>query len=427
MTDYIADLNARTAKERLEALAKVRKQADMGLIPAPPRTPFVNNHIHTTFSFSPYSPTKALYMAWQTGLETAGIMDHDSLGGAKEFIEAGRILRMPVTCGVECRVDMRGTRLAGRRINNPDQDSVAYCTLHGVPHPNIDPLNAYFGRLREKRNERNRAMCGRISDIFSPYGITLDFDRDVIPLSEFANTGSVTERHLCYALAQKMSAAYPTPELLVEFLTGTLGLPLDEKTRGRLLAGRETPQFYLYDVLGVLKSNFVERFYIDADAECPKAEEIVRVARDSGCILCYAYLGDVGSSVTGDKKTQKFEDDYLDLLFDEITDLGFNAVTYMPSRNTRAQLDRVMALARSHGLFQVSGEDINSPRQSFICEALADPAFDHLKTATYALIGHEAAATADIRDAMFSDETVRSLPSLDERVAKYEKIGREGL
>ena len=100
MTDYIADLNARTAKERLEALAKVREQADMGLIPAPPRTPFVNNHIHTTFSFSPYSPTKALYMAWQTGLETAGIMDHDSLGGAKEFIEAGRILRMPVTCGV---------------------------------------------------------------------------------------------------------------------------------------------------------------------------------------------------------------------------------------------------------------------------------------------------------------------------------------
>ena len=27
-------------------------------------------------------------MAWQSGLATAGIMDHDSLSGAKEFIEA---------------------------------------------------------------------------------------------------------------------------------------------------------------------------------------------------------------------------------------------------------------------------------------------------------------------------------------------------
>ena len=31
--------------------------------------------------------------------------------------------------------------------------------------------------------------------------------------------------------------------------------------------------------------------------------------------------------MTGDKKTQKFEDDYLDLLFDVIKDLGFDAVT----------------------------------------------------------------------------------------------------
>ena len=121
-----------------------------------------------------------------------------------------------------------------------------------------------------------------------------------------------------------------------------------------------------------------------------------------GAISAYAYLGDVKESPTGDKKAQKFEDDYLNMLFDELEHLGFNAVTYMPSRNTPEQLHRVMSLCREHGLFQISGEDINQPRQSFICEELAKPEFRHLKKATYALIGHERSATQDIENAMFS-------------------------
>lgn len=423
MSNEIDRLNAADPSERLKALSELKEATDRGKFRAPVITPFVNNHIHTTFSFSPYSPTKALYMAWQSGLETAGIMDHDSIGGAKEFIFAGEILKMPVTVGLECRVNMKGTRLEGRRINNPDQKSIAYCTLHGVPHQNIDKLNAIFAPYRAKRNERNKKMCEKITEIFSPYGITLDFDRDVVGLSEYRNSGSVTERHLCYALAKKMDETYPEPASMIGFLTNTLGLQLSEKAVRNLTAA--DPRYYLYDILGILKSNFVERFYIDADEECPKAEEIVKIAKECGAILCYAYLGDVGDSVTGDKKTQKFEDDYLDLLFEEIVSLGFNAVTYMPSRNTRPQLDRVMALADRYNLFQVSGEDINSPRQKFICDALRDPAFDHLKEATYALIGHEKAATSDLHLAMFSEETKKTFPDIKTRVAHYAGLGRK--
>ena len=73
----------------------------------------------------------------------------------------------------------------------------------------------------------------------------------------------------------------------------------------------------------------------------------------------------------------------------------------MPSRNTREQLERVMGLCKKHGLFEISGEDINSPRQSFICRAMDDPMFAHLTEATYQLIAHEQAATEDITKAMF--------------------------
>ena len=98
----------------------------------------INNHIHTTYSFSPYSPSKAVWRAYTAGLCTAGIMDHDSIGGAEEFIEAGKIVGLPTTIGMEMRVDFSQTPINGRRINNPDQDSIAYMAIHGIPHTQIE-------------------------------------------------------------------------------------------------------------------------------------------------------------------------------------------------------------------------------------------------------------------------------------------------
>ena len=174
-----------------------------------------------------------------------------------------------------------------------------------------------------------------------------------------------------------------------------MNLNIPQKVYDQIAAGRETPVFYAYDILGALKSNMVEKFYIDATDECPAAKEFVDMVHRYGGVAAYAYLGDVGNSVTGDKKTQKFEDDYLDTLVDVIKELGSDAITYMPTRNTPEQLDRLTKLCEEHGFFQISGEDINSPRQSFRCKALDDPKFSHLIDATYTLIGYEELATTD--------------------------------
>ena len=92
----------------------------------------------------------------------------------KEFIEAAAVLGMPVTCGVECRVDMSMTKLNGLRINNPDQKSVAYVTMHGIPHQNIDAVDAFLAPYRAKRNERNRKMIDNVNKLLPDIG--LDFE-----------------------------------------------------------------------------------------------------------------------------------------------------------------------------------------------------------------------------------------------------------
>ena len=139
----------------------------------------------------------------------------------------------------------------------------------------------------------------------------------------------------------------------------------------------------------MLKGTFVPKIFIDATTECPNLKDMVKLCNEIDAYLCYAYLGDVGDSVTGDKKAQKFEDDYLDDVFECLKEEGVNAVAYMPTRNTPAQLERLRGLCDQYGMFQISGEDINSPRQSFIIRAMENPMFANLIDATWKLIEHE--------------------------------------
>jgi len=380
-SEKLALLNADTAQARLDNLKALlaRETAPSAVLPQ-----YANNHIHTTYSFSPYSPTAAVYFAREAGLGTAGIMDHDSIGGAEEFRRAGEICSVAVTCGLECRVDMSATALAGRRFNNPDQSGVAYMAIHSVSPSQYGFLQETFAPLRERRNTRNRAMIARITECVSPLGIELDFEEDVLPVSLYHQGGAVTERHLLWALAGKLISAFGANGLLDAL--SKLGISPPRSLAAKLTS--ENPNLQ-YDLLGVLKGHLVEQFYIPAGDECLSLCEVSQLAEKVGAILCYAYLGDVDQSVTGDKKAQQFEDSFLDELFDVLGAEGVRGVTYMPSRNTPAQIERLRGLCSRHSIMEISGEDINSPGQSFICEKLADSGFSHLVETTWTLIERE--------------------------------------
>jgi len=316
---------------------------------------------------------------------------------------------------------MSGTPFVGKRLNNPDQKSVAYLAMHGIPRCSIDQVQQIMAPYREARNVRNRAMTKRLDAVFSPYGINLDFDDDVIPISRAKQGGTVTERHILFALAGKLISRFGAGEGLIDFISKSFDIEITGSVRDKL-SSPVTP-YYAYHLLGLLKGSFMGMFYIDASDELPNVRDFVILSRRAGAIPAYAYLGDVRDSVTGDKKDAAYEDAYLDKLIEWLPYAGFLAVTYMPARNTAAQLARIAALCERHNLFQISGEDINSPFQDFICRALEDPRHANLIEATWALIGHERAAANDTYNGMFSLRTLKETPSLPERIRKYAAIG----
>jgi hypothetical protein len=350
-----------------------------------------------------------------------GLIDHDNVAGAHEFIEAGNLAGIGITVGMECRADFSATSLAGKRINNPDQKSIAYVVLHGIPHSELDHVTAFMKPYNEHRNTRNIEMIKRLNDLIKPYSLSIDYDKEVVPLSLYRHGGIVTERHLMFAFALKLIELFGHGSRLINFLKSDLGLNIEKKPEE--LLSDETNPYYAYDLLGVLKSEFLPKIYIVADKECPEIGKLAAFAKSIGAILAYPYLGDVQGSVTNDKKSQTFEDEYIGLLFEEIRHLGFNAVTYMPSRNTGEQLQRVMELCNRYGFLQISGEDINSPKQNFICMKQRDPAFAHLYDATWALIGHEIASGRKPDTGMFSPEIRDKYPDLNERIEAFKNIG----
>jgi len=422
MTQLPQALNAPAATDRLAALRDIVRRT--GKAAPPVGAHEVNNHVHTFYSFSPYSPTAAAERARAAGLLAVGVMDHDSLAGAPEMREAGEILGIATTCGFELRVNATGTRLEGRKLNNPDSPNVLYMTVHGIPSRSDAAVCQFLKPIQAARQARSRLMVEGLGSVLPGYGIdSLDWHADVWEASRAAEGGSITERHILYAVARKVVQKAGTGKQLVSFLHDSVGLALSPRLESWL--GDESNPSLLYDLLGLLKSSFLSKVFIQPDeAECVPVREAVRFAEQIGAIPCYAYLGDVTDSPTGDKKAERFEDSFLDELMAECKRLGFRAITYMPPRNTLAQLQRVQRLCAQHGFMEISGVDINSPRQSFNCPELTRPEFAHLLDATWALIAHERMVESDERRGLFHPANPLAGLTLAERIREYARIGR---
>ena len=415
-----AGLGSSTAQERLDAVRALGDSVRDGA----PQTDEVNNHVHSTYSFSPYSPTMIAVEAARAGLQTVGIMDHDSVSGCEEFLDACKAVDIASTAGFEMRVNMDGTCIEGRKTNNPDEPNISYIAIHGIPRDRLTDARDFLRPIHDARMARNRREVERLNRLLAECGAPLlDFDSEVLPVSQAEQGGSMTERHILFALSEKLADEFGRGEALLDFVENRMNLAVSGSLRSRLLdAGNP---HYLYDLLGVFKSALVPAFFIPSDHhECPSVFDAVAFACSIGAIPAYAYLGDVLSSATGDKKAEKFEDDYLDELVPELVRIGFQAVTYMPPRNSREQLLRLQNLCRQHGLMEISGVDINSSRQSFNCPILLEPQYRHLVDAAWALIAHEKLASSEPSLALFHPQNPLVDTPLPERVSRYSRLGQ---
>ncbi|MCL2069884.1 MAG: PHP domain-containing protein [Treponema sp.] len=426
MKNYPAAINdpALSGEDRLSALRSLEASASGSSAGSYDRSSAeINMHVHTIYSFSPYSPSMAALRSRDARLGAAASVDHDSIAATGEMLAACAILGIGGSVGFELRVSFKSDKdgkpgpFASRIMNNPDSAGYAYMTVQGIPGRSIKKAAEFLAPIRAERLERSRAMTISLNAVLREAGFSeIDFDGDIFAGSKYGEGGGITERHLLWALAEKIIQKFGKGPALADGLKSKMGLTVPPEHYA-LLADPDNPH-YLYDLLGLLKAGFLPGIFIQPnERECIPAADAAAFARSISAIPAYPYIGD--------NKAGEFEDDFIEELIAEISRLGFQALAITPERNTADQLRRIRGLAADWGLMEIAGADINSSRQSFNCPEVLREESRHLLDSGWALVAHERLASLDEAYGLFSEKNPISSMDFQKRLAFYAKLGKK--
>ncbi len=270
----------------------------------------VNLHCHTFYSFNAYghSPTSLAWLAKQRGFKAIGMVDFDVLDAVDEFLDACNQVGVRASAGLETRVYV--PEFATREINSPGEPGIAYYMGIGFTGSRSpDRVSATLESMRCGAEQRNREMIKRINAYLNP--VTIDYDRDVLPLTP---AGNATERHLLAAYARAAEQTVSSP---VEFWAAKLSLPVEQVQQ---LIG-DAPKFQNTMRLKLMKRGGVGYAQPGPDT-FPCVEEVNAFTVACGALPCYAWLD---GSLAGEQAIEE--------LLEMLIGKGVVAINIIPDRN----------------------------------------------------------------------------------------------
>ena len=401
-------LNSFDRAVRTEALARLVDLADRGNIACDPPGDVANMHCHTFFSYNAYghSPASLAWLARRRGWAAAGIVDFDVLDGVDEFLAACDLAGVRGSAGIETRVFV--PEYASREINSLGEPGVAYHMGIGFPSGEVPgEAAAIAAALRERAARRNREMVGRINAQLSP--VTIDYDRDVLPLTP---AGNATERHIL--LAYIRTAEKALGQGAIAFWGGRLGVPAAQIAAAIGNYARFS---------NLVRARLMKRGgagYVQPGPESfPTLAEFHRLILACGALPCGAWLD-------GTTEGERSLDELLGLLVGQ----GIRALNLIPDRNWNVADPeaRALKLGKLHEIVQVAGRlalalnvgtEMNSPGNRLVDDFDAPEMAPFRKPfldGAYFICGH----TAMQRGRLQGAGSAWALAHLPERRAAYD-------
>ena len=395
-----------------------RVQALRALLNEHPDAPHVsdvaNMHCHTFFSFNAYgySPTALAWLARQRGYALLGIVDFDVLDAVTEFLDACELVGVRGSAGIETRTFV--PEYAEYEINSPGEPGVCYHMGIGFSATQVPAAAAQgLSALRAQAAQRNRELVARVNAYLTP--LTIDYDRDVLPLTP---AGNATERHIVLAY---LRAAAQRVDNLAAFWSARLDLPL-ATVEGML---PESPALQ-----NSVRSRLMKKGgagYVQPDAGAfPPVEKINALTVMCGGLPCAAWLD---GTTNGEQR-------YAELLA-LLVAKGAVALNIVPDRNwnisdpaqarlKQENLHAVVALAREMDLPLNIGTEMNSFGQPTVDDFDAAPMAPLRQTfmdGAYFIYGHTVLAR-HLAMGYQSAWAVDQLPTRAQRNVFYAAVGR---
>ncbi len=394
---------------RERALAELVARSEFG-----PEVEAVNMHCHTFFSYNGYghSPTALAWLGRKHGFRAMGIVDFDVLDGVDEFLRACDTVGLRGSAGMETRVYI--PEFASREINSPGEPGIFYHMGIGFASSRVSgSVSGILSSMRERAEQRNRRLIECVNAYLDP--VTLDYERDVLPLTPL---GNATERHITEAYA---TAAGHTVDDAVGFWSDRL--EMSRETVAALAV--DPPNLHNAIRSGLMKEGGVG--YIQPDYRSfASVEEVNELIVACDALPCATWLD-------GTSDGEQAERELLDLLIGK----GVVALNIIPDRNWNIKdaeakrvkvqnLYQVVELARELDLPLNVGTEMNKHGQKLVDDFAApelDPVRQSFLDGAMFAYGHTVAQRA-LGIGYQSEWAKTELPSRGERNAFYTALGR---
>ncbi len=408
--DLEIQLNDFSIAKRTEALdSLIASKAQL-----PAEQEVVNLHCHTFFSFNAYgySPMALAWLAKQKGFKALGIVDFDVLDAVDEFLDTCERIGVRGSAGMETRAFV--PEFSAREINSPGEPGVYYYMGIGFTSSQAPAEVApILADMRARAGQRNRVMVERINAHLSP--VTVDYDKDVLPLTP---AGNATERHMLAAYVQAAAKHFADP---APFWAEKLGLPA-EQIRAQI---GDAPKFQNTIRAKLMKRGGVGYAQPGPDT-FPSVDEVNRLIVACGALPCATWLD---GTTAGEEAIEEL----LELLIAK----GAVALNIVPDRNwnipdpeTRKlkvkKLYEVVELAQKLDLPLNIGTEMNAFGQRLVddfdapeMQPLRKPFLD----GAYFIYGHTLMQRA-LKLGYQSEWAKSHLPTRRERNAFYTEIGK---
>ena len=408
--DLETQLNDFSIAKRTEALdSLIASETQL-----PAEQEVVNLHCHTFFSFNAYgySPMALAWLAKQKGFKALGIVDFDVLDAVDEFLDTCERIGVRGSAGMETRAYV--PEFSTREINSPGEPGVYYYMGIGFTSSQAPAEVApILADMRARAAQRNRVMVERINAHLSP--VTVDYDKDVLPLTP---AGNATERHMLAAYVQAAAKHFADP---APFWAEKLGLS-EEQVRAQI---GDAPKFQ-----NTIRSKLMKRggvgYAQPGPDTFPSVDEVNRLIVACGALPCAAWLD---GTTAGEEAIEEL----LELLIAK----GAVALNIVPDRNwnipdpeTRKlkvkKLYEVVELAQKLDLPLNIGTEMNAFGQRLVDDFDAPemlPLRQPFLDGAYFIYGHTIMQRA-LKLGYQSEWAKSHLPTRRERNAFYTEIGK---
>ncbi len=346
----VSVLSSRTRYKRHALLKKLRKSIK-DICPTQTTNPFVRS----VYSFSNHSPSMMAYLAYKSDLGLIGIFDMESLEGVKEFKKGCKLFGITTCVGTDVQVN---PHVADTISSN--------CGFIGIADRYKREASKFLKPYREKHRERVAEMVDRINKKIKGLGIKISFLYDVYILSKYIRGGTITEKHVWLALANKLVHTYGKGENLIEKLQ-TIGEISD---KDRVLLGDVTNPFYEYDLAKFLKISFKFEQTPHADHK-----DVINFANSINALTLYELR--FGSN--GREKE----------IVDSVKAEGYDILAFDPRVMSAEEVKNLVELCVKAELIALPLEIIDFPRKKFDTCITDKDLLSRLEKNAWAIAGHE--------------------------------------